>query len=110
MAAGEVAEELGRAASVPNYAHDCYMQATQYLQAALSLARSAHLRGELDPGSLARLYQRCIALLEERAAASPALDEETTKALLGVLKEAFWQLQSFLPENETLATPPQGQA
>jgi tetratricopeptide (TPR) repeat protein len=90
IAMGEVAEELGRVAPVSSYAHDCYTQANQSFQAALSLAHAIHVKGERDPGYLARLYQHYIALLEERALASPALAEETTKALLGVLKDAFW--------------------
>jgi tetratricopeptide (TPR) repeat protein len=89
IAMGEVAEELGRVAPVSSYAHDCYTQANQSFQAALSLAHSIQVKGERDPGYLARLYQHYIALLEERAVASLALAEETTKALLGVLKDAF---------------------
>jgi tetratricopeptide (TPR) repeat protein len=98
--AGEVAEELGRASLVQHYAQDCYVQANQYFQAALSLAHSERMKEERDPGYLARLYLRCAALLEERAFASPALYEQTTKALLGVLKQAFWHLQSRVPEKK----------
>ncbi len=97
-AVGEVAEELGRVAAVPAFAHDCYAQANQYQQAALSLAYRLHVKGERDPGYLARLYQRWITLLEERAIASPALSEETTRALLRVLQQGFWHLQRSLPE------------
>jgi hypothetical protein len=99
FAVGEVAEELGRTASL--YAHDFYVQANQYFQAALSMAHSALLmEGKQDPGYLARLYLRCAALLEERAFASPDLYEETTKVFLGVLKDGFWQLQSRLPDKK----------
>jgi tetratricopeptide (TPR) repeat protein len=97
-AVGEVAEELGRVAAVPAFAHDCYAQANQYQQAALSLAYQLHVKGERDPGYLARLYQRWITLLEERAIASPALSEETTRALLRVLQQGFWHLQRSFPE------------
>ena len=93
FAAGEVAEELGRAAPVASYAHDCYMQANQFFQAALSLARSLHLKGECDPGYVTRLYARCISLLEERATFSATLAAETGRALLELLKQGFWQLQ-----------------
>ncbi len=110
VAAGEVAEELGRVATAPAYAHDCYMQASQYLQAALSLADSLHVKGARDPGSLARLYQRYIALLEERASNAPAFFEETTKALLGVLQQGFWLLQHVRPEDETLHAQRDGEA
>ena len=98
FAAGEVAEELGRASLMQHYAHDCYVQANQYFQAALSLAHSEQIKEERDPGYLARLYLRCATLLEERAFASPALYEQTTKAFLGVLKQGFWYLQSRVPE------------
>jgi tetratricopeptide (TPR) repeat protein len=58
FAVGEVAEELGRTAAL--YAHDHYVQANQYFQAALSIAHSALLlEGKQDPGYLARLYLRC---------------------------------------------------
>lgn len=96
FAAGEVAEELGRAATRPDFAHDCYVQANQFFEAALSQARSALKKGELEPGYLVLLYQRCISLIEERAVTSPALDAETTRALLSVLKQAFRQLQHAL--------------
>lgn len=100
IAAGEVAEELGRAAPVASYAHDCYMQANQFFQAALSLARLLHLKGERDPGYLTRLYARCISLLEERAASSSTQAAETTRKLLEVLKQGFWGLQNPLPQSQ----------
>jgi transcriptional regulator with XRE-family HTH domain len=100
FAVGEVAEELGRASLVQHYAQDCYVQANQYFQAALSLAHSERMKEERDPGYLARLYLRCTALLEERAFASPALSEQTTKAFLGVLKHGIWHLQSLVPEKK----------
>jgi hypothetical protein len=96
FAAGEVAEELGRTATVSDYAHDCYVQADQFFEAALSLARSALKKGELEPGYLFLLYQRSISLMEERAAASPGLYAETTRGLLSVLQHAFQQLQLAL--------------
>jgi len=96
-AVGEVAEELGRVAATPTYAHDCYVQAGQFLHASLTLAHSLHMNGACDPGYLARLYRRWIALLEDRQLASPTLAEETTQALLKVLEQGFWQFQSMLP-------------
>ncbi len=98
-AVGEVAEELGRVAATPAYAHDCYVQASQYMHAAVALAHSLHVKGACDPGYLARLYRRWIVLLEERALASPALSEETTQVLLRVLGQEFWQFQCSLPED-----------
>lgn len=100
FAAGEVAEELGRAAPVASYAHDCYMQANQFLQAALSLAGILYERGEREPGYVTRLYARCIELLEERAASNSALTAETTRMLLEVLKQGFWQSQHHLPSEQ----------
>ena len=98
VAAGETAEELGRAAATPASAHDWYAQANQYQQAALSLAYRLQVRGERDPGYLARLYQRWIALLEERVHASPDLSEENTRALLRVLQQGFWHFQQPFPQ------------
>jgi transcriptional regulator with XRE-family HTH domain len=107
FATAEVAEELGDVSIVQNYAHDCYVQANQYFQAALTLAHVALMKGEgeRDPGYLVRLYQHCITLLEERAFAWPALYEETTKVFLGVLKQGLWQLQSLLLDKK----PPHSQ-
>ena len=96
IAAGEVAEELGRVATTPVYAHDWYVQASQYLHASLDLAHSLHVNGACDPGHLVRLYRRWIALLEDRALDSRALKEETTQELLSVLEQAFWQFQNSL--------------
>jgi tetratricopeptide (TPR) repeat protein len=98
-AVGEVAEELGRVAATPAYAHDWYVQGSQYLHTALALAHSLNVKGACDPGYLARLYQRWIALLEERALASPALAEETTQELLSVLRQGFWQFQRSRPQD-----------
>jgi tetratricopeptide (TPR) repeat protein len=102
LAAGEVMEELGRVALTPDYAHDCYVQANQYFQAVLSLALSLHVKGERDPGYLARYYQHCISILEERVLASPALAKETTIALLEVLKNGFWHMQHPFRVKKTL--------
>jgi tetratricopeptide (TPR) repeat protein len=99
VAAGEVAEELGRVATTPAYTHDCYVQASQYLHASLALAHSLYAKGVCDPGYLVRLYLRWIALLEERALAAPTLTEETTQELLSVLEQAFWQFQCSLQQD-----------
>lgn len=93
IAAGEVAEELGRAATVHGYARDCYVRANLSFQAALSMAQSVILEGERDPGYLTRYYLRCISLLEERAVASPTLYEETIRTLLSILKDGLWYLR-----------------
>jgi transcriptional regulator with XRE-family HTH domain len=93
MAAGEVAEELGRAAPTSSYAQDCYAQATRFVQAALALAQPTQLQGVRDAGYRARLYQRWVALLEVRMQAAPALYEITSKVLFEVLTQSFWHLQ-----------------
>ena len=92
-AAGTVAEELGRAATSQGYASDCYARADQFYEAALDIARSVVASRESDPGYLIRCYQRCVALLEERAGVAPELYEETTNSLLSLLKNALYQLQ-----------------
>lgn len=99
VAAGQVAEELGRVATTPAYTHDCYVQASQYLHASLALAHSQYAKGVCDPGYLIRLYRRWIALLEERALAASTLTEETTQELLSVLEQAFWQFQCTLQQD-----------
>ncbi|HZU66505.1 MAG TPA: helix-turn-helix transcriptional regulator [Ktedonobacteraceae bacterium] len=93
FAAGTVAEELGRAASEQDYASDCYARANQFYEAALNGARAVITSREGDPGYLVRMYQRCVALLEERIETAPDLYEETTNTLLALLKNALYQLQ-----------------
>lgn len=90
FAAGEVAEELGRAATSLEYSHDCYARATQCFQAALKVACSMK---EHDPSYLARCYQRCACILEERITAAPELADETIRIFLSILKAELWQMQ-----------------
>jgi hypothetical protein len=92
-AAGEVAEELGRAAHSSNYRHDCYRQAHCSFQTALTLARTAVSARQRDPGYLIRHYQRYASLLEERLAVSPEDQEETTGVLTVLLKEGLMEFQ-----------------
>ena len=89
FAAGEVAEELGRVAASYEYCHDCYTRATQFLQAALSVA---HSMKEHDLAYLVRCYQRCTCILEERMSASPELSDETMRTLLNILKAELAQV------------------
>jgi hypothetical protein len=93
FAAGEVAEELGRAAGVKDYARDCYTQADHWFQAALSGARALVLNGDQDPGYLFRLSGRCLTLLQERLAAAPEMQEETTALLLRLLTSCLQDCQ-----------------
>jgi hypothetical protein len=58
FAAGEVAEELGRAAVEHSFARDCYMQANTFFLSALNSAGSVVTQGERDPGYMVRCHQR----------------------------------------------------
>jgi hypothetical protein len=93
FAAGEVAEELGRAATTYEYALDCYRQANQCYRTALTVARSIQPDEEHDPGSLLRYYQRCTSLLEERIRTSSESTEEHIRTLLDILKTGLSQPQ-----------------
>jgi tetratricopeptide (TPR) repeat protein len=93
FAAGEFAEELGRAATTQEYALDCYRQADQCFRTALTAAHSIQLDEERDPGSLLRYYQRCMNLLEERIQVFPEGMEGNIKTLLDILKTGLAQLQ-----------------
>lgn len=93
FAAGELAEEFGRSAKIPDFVLDCYKRANQFLQAALSLAHSVVSIGDRDAGYLVHCYQRCICLLEERSTASPDLWEETARTMMNLFKDGLYQLQ-----------------
>src|ERR1051326_9612218 len=99
FAAGELAEEFGRAASSYEYCHDCYTRATQCFQAALGIA---HSMKEAEPGYLVRCYQRCTCILEERLVASPEFSDETMRRLLNILKAELVDMQYPIP-GKTLA-------
>ncbi len=93
LAVGEFAEELGRVASSPDYAFDCYTRANQFYQEALKLAHTVVSRGDREPGYLTNCYQRCICLLEERSTASPDLWQESAGAMLDLFKKGLYQFQ-----------------
>lgn len=86
-AAGEVAEELGRAADSLAFRHDCYRQADRCFNMALALARTIVSARQRDPGYLTRCQQHYASLLEERLAASPEEREETSGVLIALLKD-----------------------
>lgn len=96
FAAGELAEELGRAATTNEYAHDCHKQADQCYRNALTMARSVQLNEKHDPGSLLRYYQRCTSLLEERIQTSCESTEEHVRILLDILKIGLAQPQHLI--------------
>jgi|SRR5579884_1949632 len=93
FAAGELAEELARAAITHEYAHDCYEQANQCYRIALTMARSIQPDEDHDPGSLLRYYQRCTTVLEERIQTSSENTEEHVRTLLNILKIGLAQSQ-----------------
>src|SRR5437016_8193527 len=69
--AGEVAEELGRAAGGQEYAHKCYRRANEFFREALRLSGSTEVTRERDPGYTVYCYQRFASLLQERFIAMP---------------------------------------
>ncbi len=96
FAAGEVAEELGRAAEEHSFARGCYMQANTFFLAALNSAGSVVTQGERDPGYMVRCHQRCIATLEERFTDAPDILEETATTLLTMLKNSLHRLSEIM--------------
>ncbi len=93
FAAGELAEELARAATTYEYAHDCYQRANQCYRIALTTAHSIQPDEDHDPGSLLRYYQRCTTVLEERIQSSSESTEEHIRTLLNILKIGLAQSQ-----------------
>jgi len=91
-AAGEVAEELGRTATTPNFRHDCYYQSDHCFHMALTLAKTTVSAREYDPGYLLRHYQRYASLLEERLVASPEDYHETGGILASLVKDNLFQI------------------
>ena len=96
LAAGEVAEELGRAAVSEDYAHDCFDRADAFYLAAVELASSMVRQGAQDAGYLSRCYQRCIALLDERSVANPDRAEQTNSTLLDLFRTELLRLPALL--------------
>ncbi len=86
-AAGEVAEELGRTASSPDDAHDCYTCTDRCFDRALTLVNALMSSQECEPGYLVRCHQRCARLLEERFTAAPEEWEETSRTLAARLTD-----------------------
>lgn len=86
LAAGEVAEEMGRAATSQEYMLACYACADEHFQAGLNMARLAFMREGYDPGILARHYQHYFHTLEERIRVAPETAEDVVHATLKLLK------------------------
>ncbi|MDQ2903256.1 MAG: hypothetical protein ABI456_18030 [Ktedonobacteraceae bacterium] len=92
LAAGELAEELGSAALDLNYASDCYRRADQCFQSSLKAMRQAIPDEAHDPSYLARCYQHCISILEERIQDVPDTSQETMQVLVTILKSSLHHL------------------
>ncbi len=86
FAAGEVAEELGRAATTHDFANVCYSLADQCFQTSLDFARPAVERGE-HAGYMLYCYQRCIAFLQDVSTPHRRSETETIQKLLDILKD-----------------------
>src|SRR5581483_1292857 len=87
LAIAEVAEELGRIASTPDYAELCFTSANQYCRLALALVWRALEKKECDPGYATRCYLQCMNMLQARTTLSSPFAEETVQELLQILKE-----------------------
>jgi tetratricopeptide (TPR) repeat protein len=96
LAVAEVAEELGRVATKPEFARECYEQANQYMQAALDYTRTVTADRERDPGYFVRCYLRCAALLEERSLVAPDMGEEVVPVLVEILKDGLSSLEDLI--------------
>jgi transcriptional regulator with XRE-family HTH domain len=101
LAAGEVAEELGQATTDPDFPHDCRTRADAFYVAALEHAFPLVIRRAQDPGYLIRCYQRCLNLLDERAAGDQDSEEETAAVLRALLKTGLSLLPDALMPGES---------
>jgi hypothetical protein len=95
-AAGEVAEELGRAATSSDDAHDCYTCADRCFDTALTLANAIVSSQERAPGYLVRCHQHYACLLEERSTAAPEVWGETSRTLAALLTDGLSQVQNAI--------------
>lgn len=95
-AAGEVAEELGRAATSPEEAHVCYNCADRCFQTALTLAGILVSSQEREPGYLVRCHQQYAYLLQERCTSNPEVCEETSRTLTVLFTDGLSQVQNAI--------------
>ena len=96
LAAGEMAEELGRAALNRDFAHDCHARSDAFYQTALAQAFAVITQRKQDSGYLIRCYQRCIALLRERISAYTESEEQTASTMLDLLEHELSCLPDLL--------------
>jgi hypothetical protein len=92
LAAAEAAGEQGHSAGNEKQAAEWYERADRWLESGLARVRAVVQCGEYDCGYLARSYQRCLALLEERIAIDPEAKEQTTRTQMNVLRKAVREL------------------
>lgn len=95
-AAAELAEELNRTATSSEDAHSYYTCAERCFHVALRLANAIVSSQEREPGYPLRCYQRYACILEERSIAAPELWEETSRTLMGLLKNGLPQVQNAI--------------
>jgi phosphoribosyl-ATP pyrophosphohydrolase len=96
LATGEMAEELARAATLEDYASDCFERADAFYLTAIEQASTLVSQGVQDAGYLSRCYQRCMTLLDERSVANPDYYEKTSRTLLDLLKTQLSRLPGLL--------------
>ncbi len=92
--AGEVAEELGRAALSPDDARNCYTCADSCFDEALALVNVLVSSQGCEPGYMLRCHQRSVHLLEERLAAAPQECEKTTRTLATRFANGLFEVQN----------------
>jgi len=82
---------LGRAATTPAYAFDCYVHANKCFKTALNTERQAAFFKDHDVSYLTRSYQRCITLIDERLLVAPEAAETTYRATLDLFKDSLYR-------------------
>ncbi len=92
FAAGEVAEELGRATGSPDYAQECYQSADHFFQEAIKASRQETPEITRDSSYAVRLYQRYLFILEQRLKECQDNNEMQQK-LLALLKDVVTVFQ-----------------
>jgi transcriptional regulator with XRE-family HTH domain len=75
FAAGEVTEELGDAATSPEYVQECYSRADLFVHASLQCSRAVVSLKARDIGYLVRSYQRWFNILQERETLTKDIDK-----------------------------------
>jgi transcriptional regulator with XRE-family HTH domain len=92
FAAGEIAEELGKVSTSPEYAQECYSRSDHFFQLTLEAAHLEVPNKKRDSSYLTRLYQRYTNVLEQRLMLNSPVDT-TSQKLLSVFKNALLVLQ-----------------